>query len=657
MLHSPITCPPILKSAQEQLLLNTQGYISFPLLEEASCKALQDLYHQKPHQAQTRRIGFSTNMDQQDSQYTLAQQRSILSICEPALSNILGDFQAILATFIIKTRGSHNLTPIHQDWTFVDEEKYCSYTLWIPLHAMGASDGILGLLPGSHTYLANHSRPSPSPPYVPPFREYMLDLYSYLDFIELQAGEALLFDHRTWHGALPNLTRPSRLAIGISLAHKEAELEHHHLFSGGKEMGVYQVDHNFFHTHTNKHLEEMYRAGKSLTGFSLKRRYPFSVPDSCEALFQQIQEEHEKNNEVENWVRELFPPEETASAPETKASTLPSIPPARRKFWQIYTPRNIYLEIRHRLKNSLGLFEDPDFEDIKMCDKPDKDVVSYDHVVAVGAFYDVNHEAFMDTYSSTIQAFRTKQIKDLLDIELAHIGIKKGDVVLDAGCGVCGPALYFSKRVPCEVHAVTISERQYKQAARVIRATDNKNIKLHLRDFHQIASYFDKEQFDRIYFLESLGHSVNKKQLLDACWQVLKPGGIVYIKDLFRRIAPTGMSQEHIDNLIMRINKNYFYEIPDLESLILEARKLGYIIQLAKNFELSSKHFEDLTLSNTFQELTGINETENWNEYIFPVDFLEIRLLKPTIANIESPDKHYLQKVLRQRSKPTNISS
>jgi hypothetical protein len=50
--------------------------------------------------------------------------------------------------------------------------------------------------------------------------------------------------------------------------------------------------------------------------------------------------------------------------------------------------------------------------------------------------------------------------------------------------------------------------------------------------------------------------------------------------------------------------------------------------------------FENLTVSNDFQELTGIGKIENWKEYIFPVDFFEVKCMKP-VHDIQAGNSRY----------------
>jgi hypothetical protein len=124
---------------------------------------------------------------------------------------------------------------------------------------------------------------------------------------------------------------------------------------------------------------------------------------------------------------------------------------------------------------------------------------------------------------------------------------------------------------------------------------------------------------------------------------MLKPGGTLYVKDLFRRIP---LRPEHgaiIDREIRRIDEAYRYEVGDLNAVLDAARGRGFIVAALKTVDLRVSDFEDLAISNQFQELTGIAPIRNWDDYVFPVDFFELKCVKPEFPVDERLDRHFLQ--------------
>ena len=264
--------------------------------------------------------------------------------------------------------------------------------------------------------------------------------------------------------------------------------------------------------------------------------------------------------------------------------------------------------------------------------------------LGVGEFYNEQTGNFLKVYGEVIQAFRTKDLSNLLNYQIESIGLKPGMKVLDAGCGVCGPACYFAEHAGVSVEAVTISEDQVKRGKEKIKEKGLEDrVHVQLADYHQVHKLFPANTFDAVYFLESFGHSHDKAQLLDAAWQVLKPGGTLYIKDLFIKEASLPGHRQAMDREIRKINEAYHYHLADLHKFLETVRKKGWILAHLKTIDLPLEDFENLTISNDFQELTGIARIDDWASYIFPVDFFEVICHKPWHDPKVGNSRYFLQ--------------
>lgn len=268
------------------------------------------------------------------------------------------------------------------------------------------------------------------------------------------------------------------------------------------------------------------------------------------------------------------------------------------------------------------------------------------HALNVGNFYDKNHDAFIQVYGEVIQAFRTNNLDTILNYQIEQIGLQAEQKVLDAGCGVCGPARYFAKHTNCTIDAVSISETQVKTAKELVNKENLQDkITVHQHDYHKVNTLFPKNHFDKVYFLESFGHSPDKEKLLKSVWEVMKPGAEVYIKDLFRRISKNWLVQRKIDSEIKKINKAYYYDVADLSEFVDIVRKIGFVIVFIKTIDIPLDDFENLSISNEFQELTGIAKIDNWDKYIFPIDFFEVKLYKPEYDIEKGKHRYFLQNI------------
>jgi cyclopropane fatty-acyl-phospholipid synthase-like methyltransferase len=294
------------------------------------------------------------------------------------------------------------------------------------------------------------------------------------------------------------------------------------------------------------------------------------------------------------------------------------------KFLKTYSPHNIYFELYYRWKNWRS---------------------ASSHPQKVGAFYDEFHDQFMNVYGEIIQAFRTKDVEKLLEYELNSIGIQDGDRILDCGCGVGGPARYFASKRDIDLKAISVSKVQIQQAQEF---TTN-STEFVCGDYHQVHKIFPSASFDKVYFLESFGHSTAKENLLQSVWQVLKPGGELYIKDLFEAVSGEVAIQKRIKAEVAQINKMYHYDVPTMSDFVNMVREIGFVIVFIKTIDIKLEDFEDLTISNEFQNLTGIYKIESFDDYIFPVDFYEVKLYKPGYNMEQGKDRYFLQNLFRQQ--------
>ena len=125
--------------------------------------------------------------------------------------------------------------------------------------------------------------------------------------------------------------------------------------------------------------------------------------------------------------------------------------------------------------------------------------------------------------------------------ELASVA--PGDRILDAGCGVCGPAMAIARGYPdVTIEGVTISEVQARMGRELIAAAGLADrVRVHLADFHHLP--FPDGSFDVVVYFEATGYSADRPALYRETTRVLRGGGTVYVKDLFRQEDPLTAAQ------------------------------------------------------------------------------------------------------------------
>ena len=160
-------------------------------------------------------------------------------------------------------------------------------------------------------------------------------------------------------------------------------------------------------------------------------------------------------------------------------------------------------------------------------------------LATIREYWRSTHSAYLENVGTTFQAgylvagSGEPSAAHSNQLLAAAAGISPRDTVLDAGCGVCGPAIDIARHIPgVRIAGVTVSSEQAATATDLIHSAGLDNsIRVAVADFHQLP--FPASRFDVVYFFESAGYSYDPRALFTEVWRVLRPGGAVYVKDVF----------------------------------------------------------------------------------------------------------------------------
>jgi SAM-dependent methyltransferase len=175
------------------------------------------------------------------------------------------------------------------------------------------------------------------------------------------------------------------------------------------------------------------------------------------------------------------------------------------------------------------------------------------YLAAVRDYWQKTHRAYLESVGTTLQASRIKvsPAEDPVTASNLYLAdaarILPGDRVLDAGCGVCGPAIDIARSIErVSIAAITISHEQAITAHQLVRQAElHSHIQVLVGDFHHLP--LAASMFDVAYFFESCSYCYNPNLLFSEIRRVLRPGGRIYIKDVFRRKGP--LSEEEKNDL------------------------------------------------------------------------------------------------------------
>ncbi len=199
----------------------------------------------------------------------------------------------------------------------------------------------------------------------------------------------------------------------------------------------------------------------------------------------------------------------------------------------------------------------------------------------VKLYYEERNAAYLAGFGEVFQGSRPASTRELLDYIIESAALVDGSRILDAGCGVGGPSVYFAQKRRLAIEAVTISPTQAREARKRVDAHHlNGLITVREGDFHCLAQLYEPNSFDRILFLETLCHAHDYRAVIEQAMGILKPGGLLYIKDFYCQdfSAKPHLVETQLEDL-RALNRVYCLVLPDLVSLLALVLELGFMLE------------------------------------------------------------------------------
>ena len=213
------TIRPSRPTAQElTAALSREGFATTPLLGPGEVTTLRACCGAVMTGAAS---GFFTSVLQPPDLRRRAHE-AIRAVLAPVLAPLFGEARIVLASVVARSPGSDRQDlPLHQDWSFVDEARARSISVWVPLQDVSSGNGCMQVVPRSHL----HDQPLRA--IGSGFRYAGIEdvlRRDHLVDVPLAAGDALVFDHRLIHGSHANASPDIRMAVGAVLLPRDEPL-------------------------------------------------------------------------------------------------------------------------------------------------------------------------------------------------------------------------------------------------------------------------------------------------------------------------------------------------------------------------------------------------------------------------------------------------
>lgn len=200
----------------------------------------------------------------------------------------------------------------------------------------------------------------------------------------------------------------------------------------------------------------------------------------------------------------------------------------------------------------------------------------------------------------------------LIDKMLEYCSINGKSKILDVGCGIGGPALYIHERYKCHITGISTSRRGVDLANNASRQKGfDSSVNFIVADGQKNG--LPDKSYDVVWVMES-SHMMNKEELFNECFRVLKKGGTMVLCDILLR-QPLSFFQEvylffkNARDLVASyktwglkaVNSTGFY----CNGLIKAGFKEIQVLDVSKNAIHTMRHWEKNALSHLGKNIEG----------------------------------------------------
>lgn len=240
----------IMKDPELENQLKEDGYLVIKnFMDSAAVKALYD-YNEANQPEFVHNAIINSVWHSSDVEYKERTIKKIIDVYTPFCEKYFIDYNIFGGSFVIKPPKGQGESNPHVDFGIVNEDIHRSFNLWIPLVKTTKENGALQVFKGSHNKRQLFRGPN-IPDQTLEIRDW---LWKNSDLLELNPGDAVLYDHRAIHGSKANFSDVPRVATSCALTNANAEMVLYFWDDSKKKVVAYQTDPTYLLTNNHDRL-------------------------------------------------------------------------------------------------------------------------------------------------------------------------------------------------------------------------------------------------------------------------------------------------------------------------------------------------------------------------------------------------------------------
>lgn len=213
---------PLFKDKRLDEKYKVDGIVVVPFADKEQLNELKKLFQNLSEKANST-DGFYYSLLTNNLAGNMRIRNEIKQILEPGYQRIFINYHSFSESFLAKQPASGEML-LHQDWSYVDEDKHGIATVWCPLMNITAGNGALFAIKGSHRFFKTYRSGS-----LPTSRiQTDGNLQKHISVIEVNEGSAAIFHPALFHGSFPNKSNKLRVIACALVKEDCASLTYYH---------------------------------------------------------------------------------------------------------------------------------------------------------------------------------------------------------------------------------------------------------------------------------------------------------------------------------------------------------------------------------------------------------------------------------------------